>query len=44
MGVWYRPPEAETESVAALPAELDEWREEAMGTLLVGDMNVYNVG
>ena len=45
LGVWYRPPSAtETLSVTTLPEELEKWRGDALGVLLLGDLNVHHVG
>ena len=41
-GVWYRPPRrGETASIAAFDAELQN-RDDFIGKIIVGDMNVHN--
>ena len=42
IGVWYRPPGNEMDGINSLPEELNEWRPQALGTVLLGDMNVHN--
>ena len=45
LGVWYRPPNiGEVASVDSLVEEWSELESNAMGTLLVGDLNVHNQG
>ena len=43
LAVWYRPPrKGEVDSVASFEAELNRLRTGALGTLVVGDLNVHN--
>ena len=42
IGLWYRPPGHETETCSTLAEELDLHRETALGTIVMGDMNVHN--
>ena len=43
LGVWYRPPGPETASVETLEEEWLRLSEGAVGTLLVGDLNVHHL-
>ena len=43
LGVWYRPPkQGEVQTVETLSKEWNELRHKALGTILVGDMNVHH--
>ena len=43
LGVWYRPPEpGELDSIRSLETELNRYAHEALGTILVGDLNVHH--
>ena len=43
LGVWYRPPvQGETDSISSLREEWNELGLEAVGTIVVGDMNVHH--
>ena len=45
LGLWYRPPnKGEVASVESLAQEWAELENNAVGTLLVGDLNVHNAG
>lgn len=44
VAVWYRPPSrVEVESVNTLVTEVQQWREQTLGTVVLGDMNVHNL-
>ena len=38
---WYRPPEHESESISELQLELDKYNDIYVGTVIIGDMNIY---
>ncbi len=42
LGAWYRPPGSETTTISSCGDEYDKLVEGAMGTILVGDMNVHH--
>ena len=43
VGAWYRPPvQGEMETIKSLRAEWEELSQEAVGTILVGDMNIHH--
>ena len=42
IGLWYRPPGSELDSIADLEAEASALREGTIGMLIVGDMNVHH--
>ena len=44
LGLWYRPPnKGEVASVEGCREEYDELEEDALGCLLVGDLNIHNL-
>ena len=43
LGAWYRPPNSEVASIQSCEQEHDVLAEQALGTLLVGDLNVHHI-
>ena len=43
LGAWYRPPNTESSTIETCEKEHDDVSSEALGTLLVGDLNVHHV-
>ena len=43
LGIWYRPPDNEIESILALQSELDKHRDTHIASIIIGDMNVHHV-
>jgi len=44
LGACYRPPHPETATIEACEREHEEFSDQALGTLLVGDLNVHHLG